>query len=59
MSEFARVSVGLDVHASSIRLAVIRGDELLGERTLPYDYEALERSLRRWPIGAAAAGRSG
>ena len=34
------VSVGLDVHARSIRLAA---------RTLPYDEEALERVLRRWP----------
>jgi transposase len=43
------VSVGLDVHKSSIRLAAVRADELLDERTLPYDHEALERQLRRWP----------
>ena len=43
------VTVGLDVHARSIRLAVVRTDELLEERTLPYDEEAVERALRRWP----------
>ena len=43
------VAVGLDVHKSSIRLAAVRADELLDERTLPYDHEALERQLRRWP----------
>jgi transposase len=49
MSESRTVTVGLDVHASSIRLAAVRGDELLEEQTLPYDFEALERALRRWP----------
>jgi transposase len=43
------VTVGLDVHARSIRLAVIRGDQLLEERTLSYDEEAVEQVLRRWP----------
>jgi transposase len=43
------VTVGLDVHASSIRLAAVGGDELLDERTLGYDLEAVERFLRRWP----------
>ncbi len=43
------VSVGLDVHAASIRLAAVRADELLEERTLPYDHEAVERELLRWP----------
>ena len=33
----ATVTVGLDVHAASIRLAAVRADELLEERTLPYD----------------------
>jgi transposase len=41
--------VGLDVHASSNRLAAVRADELVEERTLPYDEEAVERALRRWP----------
>jgi transposase len=49
MHDSTTVTVGLDVHASSVRLAAIRADELLEERTLPYDVEALERSLRRWP----------
>src|SRR5437870_13205491 len=43
------VAVGLDVHARSIRLAAMRADELLEERTLPYDEETVERLLRRWP----------
>ncbi len=38
------------MHARSIRLAAIRGDQLLEERTLPYDEEAVERALRRWPL---------
>jgi len=50
MVEFTTVTVGLDVHARSIRLAAVRADELLEERTLPYDEEAVERALRRWPI---------
>ena len=49
MSESMTVTVGLDVHARSIRLAAVRADELLEERTLPYDEEAVERLLRRWP----------
>src|SRR6266540_266116 len=49
MQESRRVTIGLDVHASSVRLAAIRGDELLGERTLPYDEEVVERCMRRWP----------
>jgi hypothetical protein len=48
-STSATVSVGLDVHAASIRLAAVRADELLEERSLPYDHEAVERQLRRWP----------
>src|SRR5947209_8013794 len=43
------VSVGLDVHAASIRLAAVRADELLDERTLAYDHEAVARELARWP----------
>lgn len=49
MSESTRVTVGLDVHARSIRLAAVRGDELLEERTLAHDEELLLRLLRRWP----------
>jgi hypothetical protein len=43
------VTVGLDVRARSIRLAVLRADELLEERTPPYEEEAVDRALRRWP----------
>jgi transposase len=50
MSESTTVTVGLDVHARSVRLAAVRADELLEERTLPYDEEAVERALRRWPV---------
>lgn len=49
MNESTTVTVGLDVHARSIRLAAVRADELLEERTLPYDEEAVERVLGRWP----------
>jgi transposase len=49
MHESTTVTVGLDVHARSIRFAAIRADELLEERTLPYDEEQVERLLRRWP----------
>lgn len=51
MTDFtsSTVSVGLDVHAASIRLAAVRADELLEERTLPYDHEAVCRQLARWP----------
>src|SRR5262245_16597028 len=49
MSESTTVTVGLDVHARSIRLAALRADELFEEQTLPFDAERLERLLRRWP----------
>src|SRR2546423_14785639 len=49
MDESMTVTVGLDVHARSIRLAAVRADELLAEWTLAYDEEPLERLLRRWP----------
>jgi transposase len=49
LNESTTVTVGLDVHASSVRLAALRRDELLDERTLPYDEAAVERVLRRWP----------
>ena len=43
------VTVGLDVHARSIRVAAVRADELLEERTLPYDEEAVERLAKARP----------
>jgi transposase len=49
MRESTTVTVGLDVHKASIRLAAVRADELLEERTLPYDPVAVERALARWP----------
>jgi hypothetical protein len=49
VSECTTVTIGLDVHASSVRLAAVREDELLDERTLPFEHEAVERALRRWP----------
>ena len=49
MNESTTVTVGLDVHARSIRLAAVRADELLCERTLPYQEEAVARVLRQWP----------
>ena len=49
MDESRTVTVGLDVHARSIRLAAVRADELLEERTLPYDEAAVGRLLQRWP----------
>jgi transposase len=49
MIESTTVSVGLDVHARSIRLAAVRAEELLEERTLPYDEEGVVRLLRQWP----------
>lgn len=32
------------------RSAAVRADELLAERTLPDDHEAVEQALRRWPV---------
>ena len=49
MNESTTVTVGLDVHARSIRLDAIRADELLDERTLPYEKEAVALALRSWP----------
>jgi transposase len=49
MVDGTRVAVGSDVHKSSIRLAAVRADELLEERTLPYDPLAVQRALVRWP----------
>lgn len=43
------VTAALDVHKSSVSLAAVRRDELVAEQTLPYDHEAIYRSLARWP----------
>jgi transposase len=49
MGEDRAVSVGLDVHKASIRLSAVCRDELLDERTLPYDLVEVERAVARWP----------
>jgi hypothetical protein len=49
MVESTTVTVGLDVHAGSIRLAAVRADQVLEERTPPDDEEAVARALGRWP----------
>ena len=41
----------LDVHAASIRLAAVHRDELLDERTLPFDHQLVARELRRLGVG--------
>jgi transposase len=43
------VTVALDVHKASVRLAGVRADELLDQRTLPYDHAAVGRAPSRWP----------
>ncbi|HLH65169.1 MAG TPA: hypothetical protein VKV27_05660 [Solirubrobacteraceae bacterium] len=43
------VSVGLDVHAGSIRPSALRADELVDERTLPYDHEVVGRVIEQSP----------
>jgi hypothetical protein len=53
------IPLGLDVHARSIRLAAVRADELLEERTLPYDEEALlvadaEAPVPSWWLGSSS-----
>ncbi len=58
MSESMTVTIGLDVHASSARLAAVCRDELLEERTLPDQHEVVERALRRWRWCVAATSRA-
>jgi transposase len=43
------VTVGLDVHKSSVRLAVVAVGELLDERTLEHDHAVVIAALGRWP----------
>ena len=49
MRECRTVTVGLDVHAGSVRVAAVSADELVDERTLRYDEQAVQRVLARWP----------
>jgi hypothetical protein len=58
MYESTTVTVGLDVHARSIRLAAVRADELLEERSLPYGEQAVERAHRHCRRCAAATRRA-
>ncbi len=52
---------GLDVHAASVSVAVVHGDELLAEARLPHDAELVCRELRRCGVARACheAGPSG
>lgn len=43
------VTVGLDVHKASVRLAAVRVGEVLAERTLAYEHEAVIAALAAWP----------
>ena len=47
--------MGLDVHKSSVRLAAMKAGEVLAERTLAHDHEAVIAALQQWP-GASAVG---
>ena len=49
MTDPRTVAVGLDVHKSSVRLAAIRAGEVLAERTLAHDHEAVIAALGPWP----------
>lgn len=49
MTDPRTVAVGLDVHKSSVRLAAIGAGELLAERTLAHDHEAVIAALGPWP----------
>lgn len=46
----AVVTIGLDVHKSSIRLAAVAGGRVLTERTLPYDHTQLDAALAEFPL---------
>lgn len=49
MQDSMTVTVGLDVHARSVRLVALRGGELVDERTVPNDVEVVGRVVTRWP----------
>ncbi len=49
MMDAMPVSVGLDVHKSSIRLAAVSAGELVAERTLPHDHAVVIEALSGWP----------
>jgi hypothetical protein len=43
------VTVGLDVHKLSVRLAAVNAGEVIVEQTLVHDHEVLVAALGRWP----------
>ena len=43
------VTVGLDVHKLSVRLAAVRDGEVIAERTLEHDRVVVLAELERWP----------
>lgn len=49
MMDAMPATAGLDVHKATIRVAVIRGGELLFERTLPHDHQQVIVALECWP----------
>jgi transposase len=49
MTDPRTVAVGLDVHKSSVRLAAMAAGEVLAERTLAHDHEAVIAALAPWP----------
>lgn len=51
MTDSTRTMVGLDVHKTSVRVAAVRGQRLVGEVTLPHDEVLVERELRRLGAG--------
>lgn len=44
---------GLDVHAASVSMAIVRGDELIAEARLPYDAAQVAAELRRCGVAGA------
>jgi hypothetical protein len=43
------VTVGLDVHKLTVRLAAVRAGEVIAEQTLVHDHEVVVAALDRWP----------
>jgi hypothetical protein len=49
MVEDRRVTVGLDVHKLSVRLAAVSAGEVIAEHTLVHDHDVVVAALNRWP----------
>lgn len=43
------VTVGLDVHKASVRLAAVGAGEVLAEQRFEHDHDAVIAAVRRWP----------